>query len=330
MVGDVAEREQASEAEPADRTSLSPRPDLPHAVAGERHEITGRAGRLSYYVAGSGPPLLLLHSINAAASAYEVGPIFARLARARRVYAPDLPGFGFSDRAPRRYDPRLLTDAIHQMLDEIATHDGRQPVDALAISLSAEFLARAAVERPERFRRLVLVTPTGFARGAGRLRGQPGSTREIPGLHAFVSFPPWGQVLFQLLVSRPSITFFLRKTFGRDDIDPGLIDYAYATAHQPGAANAPFAFLAGRLFSRDIRDLYEALQQPVWLAHGTRGDLADFSEADWVRQRPNWRLEAFATGALPHFEQPEAFAAKLEAFLAGPHDSTSASRSPSP
>jgi pimeloyl-ACP methyl ester carboxylesterase len=97
-----------------------------------------------------------------------------------------------------------------------------------------------------------------------------------------------------------------------------MIDYAYATAHQPGAANAPFAFLAGRLFSRDIRNVYEALPQPVWLAHGTKGDFGDFSEAGWAMARPNWRVEAFPTGALPHFEQPDRFAAKLEAFLTGP------------
>ena len=39
----------------------------------------GRAG-LSYYVAGAGAPMLLVHSINAAGSAYEVKPIFERLA----------------------------------------------------------------------------------------------------------------------------------------------------------------------------------------------------------------------------------------------------------
>jgi pimeloyl-ACP methyl ester carboxylesterase len=318
MLPDTPPAAAAAEPRGSARGPLPPRGDLPHAVAGERYELNGRSGRLSFYVAGSGPPLLLVHSVNAAASAYEVGPIFARQRTTRRVYAPDLPGFGYSDRSARRYDPRLYTDAIHDLLDEIARRDGAAPVDALAISLGAEFLARAAVERPERVRRLVLVTPTGFARGADRLRAAAGSTREVPGLHATVSFPLWGPALFNLLVSRPSIRFFLRKTFGRDDIDPAMIDYAYATAHQPGAANAPFAFLAGRLFSRDIRDVYEALRQPVWLAHGTKGDFSDFSESGWAMARPNWRVEPFPTGALPHFEEPDLFAAKLEAFLTEP------------
>ncbi len=45
------------------------------ALDAERREVEGRAGRVSFYVAGDGPPLLLIHSINAAGSAYEIKPI---------------------------------------------------------------------------------------------------------------------------------------------------------------------------------------------------------------------------------------------------------------
>ena len=48
-------------------------PALPAAVSGERFEFDSPAGRLSCYAAGKGPPLLLVvHSVNAAASAAEV------------------------------------------------------------------------------------------------------------------------------------------------------------------------------------------------------------------------------------------------------------------
>ena len=36
-------------------------PELPPAVSGERFEFESEAGRLSAYVAGQGPPLLLIH-----------------------------------------------------------------------------------------------------------------------------------------------------------------------------------------------------------------------------------------------------------------------------
>src|SRR3954453_19995098 len=102
------------------------RQPLPPAVSGERREAKGRAGRLSYYVAGEGAPLLLVHSINAAASAYEVRPIYEAMNTTRRAYAVDLPGFGFSDRSDRE----LYVAAIRDMLDVIAADAGPGPVDA--------------------------------------------------------------------------------------------------------------------------------------------------------------------------------------------------------
>ncbi|MCC7199926.1 MAG: hypothetical protein IT483_10475 [Gammaproteobacteria bacterium] len=41
------------------------KPDPASCAARQRLEIEGRSGRLSYYVAGKGPPPLLVHSINA-------------------------------------------------------------------------------------------------------------------------------------------------------------------------------------------------------------------------------------------------------------------------
>ncbi len=150
----------------------------------ERHELAGRAGRLSYYAAGEGVPLLLVHSINAAASAYEVRPLFEHYRATRRVYALDLPGFGFSDRSPRNYTPRIYTDAIIDLLDAISQDAGSAPVDALGLSLGSEFLARAASEQPDRFRSLALVTPTGL-RHNDRFYGPPGSTRGKPAVRTF-------------------------------------------------------------------------------------------------------------------------------------------------
>ena len=83
-----------------------PATSLPAALDADRREIDGRSGRLSLYVAGEGPPLLLLHSINAAGSAYEVRPAFEHARPTHRVYAPDLPGYRlskFQDCLPERF-----------------------------------------------------------------------------------------------------------------------------------------------------------------------------------------------------------------------------------
>ncbi|MGQ0700946.1 MAG: alpha/beta fold hydrolase [Panacagrimonas sp.] len=293
-------------------------PLLPNAVSGTRRHSTGRTGRLSYYTAGSGTPLLLVHSINAAPSAYEMRPLFERMRGARRVYAVDLPGFGFSD---RDYNVQLYVDAIHDMLDVIEQDARGVAVDVVGLSLSSEFVALAAVQRPQRVRTLTLVTPTGFNRGAEKLRGPAGGTREIPGLLKLYSFPWWSQGLYDLLASRRSIRYFLRRTYGSKRIHEHVADYAYLSSHQPGARHAPLAFLSMRLSRSDIRDVYERLALPVWLPHGRRGDFRDFSSADWTQSRSNWHVKPFDTGALVHYERPGEFSAKLRIFL-GDHDSS--------
>ena len=289
--------------------------ELPKAVKGDLKTVNNRAGRLHYYVAGEGPPLLLLHSVNAAASAYEMKPIFEAMKARFTTYALDLPGFGTSDRSRRNYDVRLFVDAVLDMLDVIREGHAEDAVHVVALSLGSEFAARAATEMPARFRSLTLITPTGFTRGSEQLR-QPGSTREVPGLSAVFSVPLWRTPLYSLLVSKGSIRYFLERTYGSKSVGDDVVEYAYLTSHRPGAEHAPYAFLSGRLFSKDIRTVYESLTLPVWVAHGTKGDFRDFSDLSWTRTRNNWSVQSFDTGAMMHFEQPDAFFEGFERFLA--------------
>ena len=241
---------------------------------------------------------------------------FGTPARATRtVFAPELPGFGLSDRSARAYTPRLMTDALHATLAQVRARCGTAPVDALAVSLGCEFLARAAVEQPAHFRRLALVSPTGF-NGHTPRRGAPGSTRAVPGLHAVLSGGPWAQGLFSLLTRPGVVRFFLEKTWGGKAIDEPMFEYAVATAREPGARHAPLAFLGGGLFSADIHTVYESLTQPVWASHGVRGDFTDYRGLSFIAGRPNWRVSVFQTGAMPYFELPAEFGAAMDDFFA--------------
>lgn len=295
---------------------------LPQPLDAERGDLATPAGLVATYKGGPDsppgrehPPLLLVHSINAAGSAYEVGPIFDRLRAHRAVYALDLPGYGFSDRAQRLYTPRVMTDAILAATEAIqAEHGG--PVDALALSLSSEFLARAASERPAAFRSLALISPTGFD-SRGPLNGPPGSTRGMPALYKGFTVGLWRRALFQLLTSRISIRYFLEKTWGSKAIDEGLLEFDVLTTSQPGAEHAPYSFIAGYLFSNDISRVYAGLTLPVWMVHGVRGDFVDYSGKRLVEGRPNWTIAIMQTGALPQFEQPDDFQSRYEAFLDG-------------
>jgi pimeloyl-ACP methyl ester carboxylesterase len=295
---------------------------MPAPVSGQRFDLSDiRIDRIACYGEASpssggvmAPPLLLVHSVNAAASAYEMRPLFEGYRGRRPVYALDLPGFGLSDRSDRKYTPRLMTDAVLAIMREIQRRHGEAAIDVVALSLGCEFATRAATETPNAFRSLALISPTGFDRRAAR-SASAGGTRAVPWLHAALNFPLWKRGLFAALTSHASIRFFLRKTWGAKGIDQGLLEYDYLTAHQPGAENAPYYFVSGYLFSTDALRLYQALAMPVWMTHGVRGDFVDYGQKVLVEPLPNWTIETFQTGAMPHFEQPAAFMERYDAFL---------------
>lgn len=300
-----------------------PMPPAPPPTTALPAPVPGRAlqvqvpgfGPITAFIDGSGPPLVLVHSINAAASAAEVAPLHRHFAASHTVASPDLPGYGLSPRPDIAYSPRLMTDALHALAAQLRAAHGGKPLDGLALSLGCEFLARAAMERPQDWRRLALVSPTGFM-GRRSYRGAPGSTRRVPGMLGLLKGPGWGGALFRGLTRPGVIRYFLQRTWGSQRIDEALWQYDVLTTRQPGAEHAPLHFLSGGLFSADIHTVYEALTQPVWMSHGVRGDFTDYRGKAIVEGKPNWRFSVFPTGALPQFEVPAEFNAALAAFLA--------------
>lgn len=299
---------------------------LPHFLSGERHEIdVPEAGTVSYYVdgpdSGNGNtlssaqpiPLLLVHTVNAAASAHEIKPLYDLYKTRRRVYAIDLPGYGHSQRGDRPYLPRLMVDAIHALMTRIRSDTGNSTADALAASLSCEFIARAALERPGAFRSLALVSPTGFRRSSPT-NAPPESNRGSRMALRVLTLPLFGQALFRVLTTAPSVRYFLHKTWGGKQIDEEMLRNSVRTTRHSGARHAPFHFLSGYLFSADILEVYENLTLDVWMSYGDRGDFTDYSRSEQFARKANWRITRFPTGALPYFEIPEQFSEAYDAF----------------
>jgi pimeloyl-ACP methyl ester carboxylesterase len=290
---------------------------LPPAIAADRRTLrTTVAGALSYYAdeTVSGRPLLLIHSVNAAASAYEMRPLFDRYRLRRPVYAVDLPGFGFSERSDRFYSPALYTATVREALGEVTS--GREAADVVALSLGCEFAARAAVQEPERVRSLALISPTGLSAPAQRNRSErAGESGSSASLYQLSRFPLWSQAFYDALASRWSIRYFLQKSFVGAP-DPGLLAYAYATSHQPGARFAPLRFVSGQLFSPDISEMvYEQLPMPA-LAVYDQDPFVRFDALTHVLARnPHWRARRIAPSkGLPQFERLDEITQALDSF----------------
>ncbi|EIC22929.1 alpha/beta fold hydrolase [Thiorhodovibrio frisius] len=282
--------------------------DLPDALDAPRARFTSHGlPELNYYVDGpsDAEPVLLLHSINAAPSAFEMKPLFDHYRANRRVYALELPGFGMSDRSDRIYSPELYADVISTFLTEVV----RAPADVIAYSLSCEFAARAALQASAAFRCLVLLSPTGF------------SPRRLPSaktgklLHRLFSLPGLGSAVYALVTTRPSVRYFMKLSFVTTP-PKELIDYAYATAHQPGARHAPFYFLSGQLFTHNpVEQLYGKLKQPVLVIHDRDANVSFDLLPALLERQSNWQLTRVEpTLGMPQWEQPQKTIAAIDAF----------------
>jgi pimeloyl-ACP methyl ester carboxylesterase len=248
----------------------------------------------------------------------EMLPLYEAMQPTRTVVALDLPGFGSSERGDRNYTPRLMADALHMTASYVRVKcklPPRHRLDAVAYGMSCEFLARAAAEDPARWGRLAFISPTGLNGPKGRPKGIARRVGQAI-MHRVLKTRLWSKTLYEGLTSPVVVRREMQSTFGTTYVDDELFDHALATTRDPGARFAPFRALTGQMSSKDIVKVYQALRQPVWVTHGKRGIAAGFQHNPSLQNKPNWRLTAFKSGAMPHFQHNPAFVRVLHQFLA--------------
>ena len=126
-----------------------------------RPEMVRAAGVDTFYLeAGSGPPVILLHGLGASNSS--MLPLLWNLARDHRVLAPDLPGFGGSEKPIRSYDFPFFAEWLRAFMDSV----GLARADLVGNSLGGRIALEAALSVPDRVGRMVLLCPSpAFLRG---------------------------------------------------------------------------------------------------------------------------------------------------------------------
>ena len=139
--------------------------------------------------------MLLLHSFNAAGSGIELASLATRLAEHRRVVLVDWLGFGTSDRPDARYGWELYGEQLER-IRVASLQPGETSVDVVALSLPGQYVVVAAAEDPQRFGRIVLISPTGF----GRFKGDAGRTPR--NIYRFLRLTGIGRLLFAVLARR--------------------------------------------------------------------------------------------------------------------------------
>ncbi|WP_312909030.1 alpha/beta fold hydrolase [Natronosalvus caseinilyticus] len=277
---------------------------LENPVPGVERTYHWRGMDVCYTVAGEpdAPDMVLVHGIHAAASGQEFADVVDELADTYRVTVVDLPGFGRSDRPPLVYSPELYAEFLEEFL-----HDQTETPIVVASSLSASFAVDAASEVD--LERLILICPLAD------------TTERRPWIRTLFRTPLVGTALFNVLVSKPSTRYFYERDgfYDADRIDPESLEYAWQSAHQPGAKYAPASFVAGTLDPDSDFDLateLAALEVPTTLVWGRDAELVPLRDGRELADAADLDLVVidYAT-QMPHAEHPEKFLEYVSAEL---------------
>jgi pimeloyl-ACP methyl ester carboxylesterase len=267
-------------------------PSLEPALDGTQRTDEWNDIDIQYAEAGDpdDPDLALLPGINAAGSNGEFRNVFDDLAADYHVVAPDLPGFGTSERPPLRYSASLYTEFVR---DFLAAFD--EPA-VVASSLTSAYLLDAADDLD--LSSVVLICPTE--------RGGP--DRNLP-LRELLRSPVVGEALFNLLASKPSIRYFNADHgyYDTDRVTEEWIDYEWRTAHQPNARYAPASFISGFLNANvDLEAQLRSIDAPVTLLWGREAEITPLRRGRDLAEAADCRLVVVDDAKLlPHVEFPE-------------------------
>jgi pimeloyl-ACP methyl ester carboxylesterase len=284
-----------------------------NSLGGEVREFAFEHGRVFYRVAGSEgvrEPLVFLHDIGAGASSFMWRKNFDPLAADFRVYAPDLPGFGCSDKlAGAPYSADLYTAFIR---DFLRTEVPGAPAHLIASGLSAAFAVRVADEHPALVASLTLIAPNVL----DTLHARPDLSGAA--FYGLLHSPVLGASFYNAMTSERSLSDYARTRlfYERRFATPRLIAHYYTTSHQPGAQHAVAAFLSGYL-NTDTREAFSRLEQPIMLIWGKQDLTTPVTQAALLLSlNTRARLEVFdRCRMMPQTEHAEKFNALIRTAL---------------
>ena len=282
---------------------------LPAATWGQAESYRWKHGKISYQRLGEGSPILLLHTFGPGHGNEEWRRSAEILARKHEVFAPDLLGWGQSDKPALTYDGELYIALIEDLLKDVVG----APATIVASGLSAAYAVQLAVDQGELLRALALVVPSGI-----ELHGDEPDFKDAM-VHRLLRLPILGTSAMNVFTSRSAIANYLRREVYSTPsrVDANLIDRHYRSSHEPGAQASLAAFLSGYL-NHGVREILNQVETPVWIGWGRHAASSPVESADlWLRDLEGADLDVFeGCGILPHTEAPGPFCQRLETFLA--------------
>jgi pimeloyl-ACP methyl ester carboxylesterase len=226
--------------------------------------------RLRYFTAGSGPVLVLMHTIRTQLDYFH--RVIPQLWDSFTVYAVDLPGMGWSDIVPgAHYEERDLRAAVVEFVTGLDLHD----VTLAGESLGGALALQASVDLKDRVSRVVAFNSYDYPSGLER------ANVIARFIISSIRMPVLGPV-FAAIENRPIMTGIMRGGVVDNATLPDdfIVELRRSGRRKgyPRLARAIYRSLKG--FDR-ARDRYGDVAVPVTLV---------YSEQDWSRPAERERV----------------------------------------
>ncbi|MBV9212701.1 MAG: alpha/beta fold hydrolase [Actinobacteria bacterium] len=268
-------------------------------------EIEGRPARYVDLGSGDGPPIVFVHGLAGCWQNWlENLPFFAR---ARRVIAPDLPGFGGSEMPAEE----ISISGYGRFVEALCAQLDLGEVAIVGNSMGGFVSAEVAIQFPQRVERLVLVSAAGIT--STSLRQGPVMT--------------WGRVAAvagarsaaekRMAVLRPRLRY---ATFSPIVRHPRLISAEMLWEMSQGAGRPGFMPALRAHLDYDFRDRLPDIRCPTLIVWGSDDMIIPSHDADeYERSIRGARKVVFEdTGHVPMIERPPTFNECLLEFVREP------------
>jgi haloacetate dehalogenase len=281
-------------------------------MALEHRMATVNGIRVHYVQEGEGPAVVLLHGWPQ--TWYCWRKLLPPLAERYTVFAPDLRGYGLSDKPPGGYDKRTMAGDVRALVERL----GHRRVRLVGHDRGARVAHRYALDHPQEVERLAVLDVIPTRAMFGRIDAQLARGFWHWLFHLQPDLP---ELLAGAQVERYLRWFFERWTHNRPAVEEAVPEYLRAFS-APGAMRA--AFDDYRATYPDDLDADEAsaaagekLTMPLLALWGATGLTGRLPVLDIWREYAN-DVQGEAIQECGHFlpeEQPELVAERLLRFL---------------
>ncbi|MCL6625357.1 alpha/beta fold hydrolase [Alicyclobacillus shizuokensis] len=269
----------------------------------EQGEYIDAGGILTHYhVHGDGPPLVMIHGSGPGVSAWaNWGRVIPFFGNHFRVYAPDIVGFGKTQRPVGiSYGMDVWVRHIYDFVRAVTS----EPVHLIGNSMGGALTLRLATEHPELCRRLVLMGSVGV----------PFEMTE--GLRAV-----WGYRARDLQEMERLLDIF---TYNKEYLTPGLAEMRYQDSLHPEARTA-YERMFGEPLEERLRDMVtpdddiRKIENATLIIHGREDEVIPLENAYRLfTLLPRAELHVFGQcGHWTQIERKDGFCVLVSDFLLG-------------